>query len=112
MHPFNYSFTRYKFTNHSRSLQVNHVLHTFNATVTNSRSKLPPSVSLWHSGHALDLFCPGPGSIPGDEAHPIFSLYEASHVSKEADVNPLGLLIYLLAAGGARKVNLQIEGRP
>ena len=30
------------------------------------------SHSPWHSGHALDLFCPGPDSIPGGEAHSIF----------------------------------------
>ena len=34
-------------------------------------------------------FVQAPGSTPGGEAHSIFSLREASRVSKEADGNPL-----------------------
>ena len=60
--------------------------------------------------------------IPGGEVHQIFGLYEGY---EELDITfirfsyfertrwePLGLLIYLLAVRGARKVNLQTEGRP
>ena len=67
-------------------------------------------------------FVQAPGSTPGGEAHQIFALHEGYEergvVSNRFSCfertrwEPLGLLIYLLAAGDARKVNLRIEGRP
>ena len=67
-------------------------------------------------------FVQAPGLIPGGEAHQIFALYEG-YEDRDGVSNrfsyfertrwePLGLLIYLLAVRGARKVNLRTEGRP
>ena len=59
-------------------------------------------------------FVQAPGLTPGGKAHPIILLRESGGFSclERSGWEPLGLLIYLLAAGGMRKVNLRTEGRP